>query len=85
MALYNQGHSSCSAYRTIARKSQHTPVLQNPYNDQPRGLPWLFWGLLTGETSIQILARIPTLTVSISHVTRLYLIYSLFQIGSATH
>jgi hypothetical protein len=68
MALYNEGQTACAAYRTIARKSVHLPSLTDPYNDQPTGLPWLYWGLLNGETSIQVIARTPSLVVSIANV-----------------
>ena len=68
MALYQEGQSACAAYRTIARKSAHTPTLPSPFEDQPDGMPWLYWGLLNGETSIQIIARTPSLVVSIANV-----------------
>ena len=68
MALYSEGQSACAAYRTIARKSAHFPTLSEPFSDQPTGLPWLFWGLLSGETSIKIIARTPSVTVTIANV-----------------
>ncbi|KAJ3323654.1 Meckelin [Boothiomyces sp. JEL0866] len=66
MALYSTTHYSCKAYTTLASLSSRAPVLSDPFNDQPNGMPWLYWGLLSRETSQSIRKRIPTISLKIT-------------------
>ncbi|KAJ3315229.1 hypothetical protein HDV04_003622 [Boothiomyces sp. JEL0838] len=66
MAMYSSSNYACKAYTTLASLSSRAPILSDPFNDQPNGMPWLYWGLLSRETSQSIRKRIPTISLKIT-------------------
>ena len=64
LALYDSSNPFCSAYSKIA--TTRSSVMSDPYDDQPQGLPWLFYGLINNELPQITQMRIPSITLDIS-------------------
>ncbi|KAI8902887.1 Meckelin [Globomyces pollinis-pini] len=56
--MYDRNQTSCKTYQSIATAPSRVPILPFPYNDQPNGIPWLYWGLLSRESTHNIRVRV---------------------------
>ena len=63
MSMYNKNHPACSAHLAWAEDSTRVSILGDPYQNQPLGLPWIFWTTKLRETAKQTRDRQPALTV----------------------
>lgn len=69
LALYSEANAACKSYIQLATSALRKPVLLAPFDDQPHGMPWLYWGLVTRESSSLVYQRIPNLSLTITDVT----------------
>ena len=77
MSMYNRNHPACAAYLSMAADSSRASILNDPYQNQPLGLPWIFWTTQVRESAKQTRDRQPALTVTAGKV--LYLINQEFS------
>ena len=64
MAGYNRNHPACAAYLLMAEDNSRAPIMAAPFQNQPLGLPWIYWTTKLKETPKQTIERQPLLTVS---------------------
>jgi meckelin len=70
MVSFDMSDAACAAYRGMAiSTSRASPYASFPYNDQPRGLPWLIWGAVSFVSSTTIATTLlPITSIAVSPV-----------------
>ncbi|KAJ8322951.1 hypothetical protein O5D80_008469 [Batrachochytrium dendrobatidis] len=61
LAIYDQSNKLCAAYLTMAKSRQS--ILSSPYDDQPIGLPWLYYGIVNHESPQTTQQKIPNVVL----------------------
>ncbi|KAJ3201303.1 hypothetical protein HK099_002292, partial [Clydaea vesicula] len=63
LQLYDESSQVCTAYQALAKSRKSRTKL---YPDEPEGIPWLYYGLLTTESSLTTVTKVPNVTLDIS-------------------
>ncbi|KAI8924515.1 Meckelin [Entophlyctis helioformis] len=64
LSMYDQSSRLCAAYLKLAKARQS--IKSSPYDDQPFGLPWLYYGTVNRELPQTTRNRIPGITLDVS-------------------
>ncbi|KAJ1338883.1 hypothetical protein BSLG_006520 [Batrachochytrium salamandrivorans] len=67
LAMYDQSNKLCAAYLGLAKGRPST--LLSPYDDQPLGLPWLYYGIVNHELPQTTQQRVPNLIIDVTGVS----------------